>query len=121
MVACGGSRMGHDIALNGVFGNLGVGVAALLTGFLIDQISWRAAFWIPGVVSVVIGLAYGWHFRDRVGMKNAASASIATRSAAHSHGTNAEWRVMLIRVTGIIFFTTAVSSIIFRCTTFALP
>jgi hypothetical protein len=41
MVARGGSRMGHDIALNGVFGNLGVGVAALLTGFLIDQTSWR--------------------------------------------------------------------------------
>jgi hypothetical protein len=76
------------------------------------------------VVSVVIGLAYGWHFRDRVGIRNAASASIATPSApaaAPSHETNAEWRAMLIRVTAIIFFSTAVSSIIFQGTTFTLP
>lgn len=124
MVARGGSRMGRDIAINGVWGNLGVGVAALLTGFLIDQTGWRAAFWIPGVASVAIGLAYGAHFRDRIGMKNAASAAIATPAGSavpQPLGSDAEWRAMLIRVTAIIFFTTAVSSIIFQGTTFTLP
>ncbi len=124
MVARGGSRMGRDIAINGVWGNLGVGVAALLTGFLIDQTGWRAAFWIPGVVSVAIGLAYGSHFRDRIGLKNAASAAIETPAGSAvppSSGSDAEWRAMLIRVTAIIFFTTAVSSIIFQGTTFTLP
>ena len=37
MIARGGQQMGRDIAFNGVWGNTGVGCAALLTGFLIDQ------------------------------------------------------------------------------------
>ena len=36
MIARGGQQMGRDIAFNGVWGNMGVGCAALLTGFLID-------------------------------------------------------------------------------------
>ena len=34
MIARGGKSMGFDIAVNGVWGNMGVGCAALLTGFL---------------------------------------------------------------------------------------
>ena len=41
-----------------VWGNMGVGVAALLTSFLIDLAGWRAAFWLPGVLSVVLGVVY---------------------------------------------------------------
>lgn len=122
MIARGGQSMGLDLAVNGVWGNMGVGCAALLTGFLIDQTGWRTAFWLPGVLSVVFGFAYFFSFRDRVPLKNAASASVAKPSATPSDGTsNAEWRAMLIRVSMIIFFTTAVSSIIFQGTTFTLP
>lgn len=122
MIARGGQSMGLDLAVNGVWGNMGVGCAALLTGFLIDQTGWRTAFWLPGALSVAFGIAYLYIFRDRVPLKNAASASVAKPPAAPSDGTiNAEWRAMLIRVSLIIFFTTAVSSIIFQGTTFTLP
>jgi MFS family permease len=122
MVARGTKSMGMDIAVNGVWGNMGVGSAALLTGFLIDQTGWRAAFWMPGVVSVIIGLAYLFNFHDRVGLKNAASASLATPSTGTTDGAgNHDRRALLIRITTIIFFTTAVASIIFQGTTFALP
>ena len=122
MIARGGKSMGFDIAVNGVWGNMGVGCATLLTGFLIDQTGWRTAFWLPGAISVVIGLAYLVSYRDRLPLKNAASASVAAPgAAAPSAASNAEWRAMLIRVTMIIFFTTAVSSMIFQGTTFALP
>jgi MFS family permease len=122
MVARGTKNMGMDIAVNGVWGNMGVGSAALLTGFLIDQTDWRAAFWVPGIVSVLIGLAYLYYFHDRVGLKNAASASLATPPATGGVETSdADRRMMLIRITAIIFFTTAVASIIFQGTTFALP
>ena len=123
MIARGGKGMGMDIAVNGVWGNMGVGSAALLTGFLIDQVDWRAAFWVPGALSIAIGIAYTANFRDRVGTRNAASASVQTTAGDHisSGQTDPEWRAMLIRVTSIIFFTTAVSSIIFQGTTFALP
>jgi MFS family permease len=124
MVARGGARMGRDIAVNGVWGNLGVGSAALLTGALIDTAGWRAAFWVPGVISIAIGLAYAWHFSDRFSTRNAASAATPAPGSAttgEAQATTAEWRAMLIRITAIIFFTTAVSSIIFQGTTFALP
>ena len=122
MIARGGKSMGLDLAVNGVWGNMGVGSAALLTGFLIDQTGWRTAFWLPGALSVLFGLAYLYNFSDRVPLKNAATASVAKASSTSGDGTsNAEWRAMLIRVSMIIFFTTAVSSIIFQGTTFTLP
>ena len=122
MIARGGKSMGLDIAVNGVWGNMGVGCAALLTGFLIDQTGWRTAFWLPGAVSVLFGFAYLFNYKDRVPLKNAASASVAKPTEVSSDGTSTtEWRAMLMRVTAIIFFTTAVSSIIFQGTTFALP
>lgn len=122
MIARGGKSMGMDIALNGVWGNMGVGCAALLTGFLIDQTGWRPAFWLPGVFSVLVGLLYLHNFRDRIALNNAASASVAMPANTVEGGQNdADRRATLIRVTAIIFFTTAVSSIIFQGTTFSLP
>ena len=41
--------MGLDIAINGVWGNMGVGFAAFITGLMIDQTGWRSAFWLPGI------------------------------------------------------------------------
>ena len=52
------SNPGATIGLNGLSGNLGVAVAALLTGFLIQWLGWRAAFVVPGVLA----LACGWMF-----------------------------------------------------------
>ena len=46
---------GATIGFNGLAGNLGVAVAALLTGFLIQWQGWRAAFVVPGVVALVCG------------------------------------------------------------------
>ena len=41
---------GMRIAVNGVWGNLGVASAALITGYLIDNGGWRAAFIAAGRV-----------------------------------------------------------------------
>ena len=35
-------------------------LAAVVAGTLIDVSGWRAAFVIPGIVSVVTGLGYAW-------------------------------------------------------------
>ena len=58
MVVHGREKTGVPLAINGVFGNLGVAVAALLTGWLIDTAGWRSAFVLPGAVSIGIGFAY---------------------------------------------------------------
>ena len=58
MVIEGRRKTGLPIAINGVFGNLGVAAAALLTGYLIDTGGWRNAFVLPGAVSIGLGAAY---------------------------------------------------------------
>jgi MFS family permease len=49
---------GAVIGVNGLAGNLGIAVAALVTGFLIKWIGWRAAFAIPGILSIVCGIVF---------------------------------------------------------------
>ena len=57
MIAKGDKKMGLDIAVNGVWGNMGVGFAAFITGLMIDQMGWRSAFWLPGGVFGRAGFA----------------------------------------------------------------
>ncbi|TAD91843.1 MAG: MFS transporter [Alphaproteobacteria bacterium] len=47
---------GKAIGINGVFGSIGIGGAALVAGGLADVWSWRAAFIVPGAVCVAVGL-----------------------------------------------------------------
>ena len=74
MVVEGRTKIGIPLAINGVFGNLGVAAAALLTGWLIDSGGWRNAFVLPGAVSIALGAAYAaflWTGRAAAGTGDA--------------------------------------------------
>jgi MFS family permease len=58
IVEAAGDRVGRTIGLNGVFGNLGVSLAPLLTAALTAGFGWRMAFIAPGAVCMLIGLLY---------------------------------------------------------------
>lgn len=123
------SGTGMAIGINGVWGNLGVGSAALVTGWFIDHGGWRSAFIVPGIASIVIGLAYWWHVRGD--MAAAIAGKAAARAVTPGPANRADKPAMpaltaaskaaLWRLTAIVFFTTAVSSLVFQSTTFALP
>lgn len=49
---------GAVIGVNGLAGNLGVALAALVTGLLIKWIGWRAAFAVPGVLAIKCGIVF---------------------------------------------------------------
>ena len=49
---------GAVIGINGLAGNLGIAVAALVTGFLVKWIGWRAAFAVPGIVAIGCGIIF---------------------------------------------------------------
>lgn len=51
-------RPGRAIGFNGLMGNLGIAFAAVLTGWLVTTSGWRAAFWLPGLLSIAIGLVF---------------------------------------------------------------
>jgi MFS family permease len=44
---------GFTIGVNGLFGNLGIAVAAILTGLLVKHFGWRAAFAVPGGIALL--------------------------------------------------------------------
>jgi len=118
MVIQGRKKTGIPLAINGIFGNMGVASAALLTGFLIDTAGWRSAFVISGVVSVLLGFFYLLFVRaDRQAETDAPEAVAAGKKAE----PRSIPRNTLLRIFGIIFFTTAVGGLIFQSTTFALP
>jgi MFS family permease len=117
MVTAKWKNTGMRLAVNGVWGNLGVASAALITGYLIDNGGWRMAFIIPGALSIAVGLAYWVARRDEISAENTASKSAAAGGAAQTF----DHKGLLVRVSLIVFMTTAISSIIFQATTFALP
>ncbi len=119
LVVQGRKNTGVPLALNGVFGNIGVACAALLTGFLIDQTGWRSAFVWPGVVSIATGIAYAiflYVVRSK-GVKDD-HLGVTVEKAVEKQGMD---RRLLTRVFAIIFFSTAVGGFVFQSTTFSLP
>ena len=58
MLLQGAKRPGWTIGVNGFAGNLGVALAAVVTGFLVKYVGWRMAFAIPGVISLACGVAF---------------------------------------------------------------
>ena len=58
MVIEGEGNVGWRLGLNGVWGNMVVAGALLVTGFILAEYDWRLAFIIPGVLSTLIGLGY---------------------------------------------------------------
>ncbi len=114
-----GGNTGTAIAVNGVWGNLGVGSAALITGFAIDNGGWRAAFMLPGALALLLGLAYVFVAGPFI---DAASRKGAAKPAPHgADADSAGHRALVLRVTAIVLATTAISGLIFQSTTFALP
>jgi MFS family permease len=49
---------GAVIGINGLAGNLGIAVAALSTGFMVQWFGWRAAFALPGLLAIACGLLF---------------------------------------------------------------
>ena len=58
MVVEGRDKVGKALGINGVWGNMGVALAAIVAGALTSVLGWRYAFFIPGAITVLIGLAF---------------------------------------------------------------
>ena len=102
-------RAGHALAVNGVWGNLGVAAAALVTALLTDWVSWRAAFIVPGLLM----LACGWHYATIPAVVQSALASDG-RGAAAPTGDQASILAFLA-ISGLF------GGLIFTGATIALP
>jgi MFS family permease len=110
MIVSYAEKLGREMGINGVWGNLGVASSALVTGVIGQYFGWRAAFIIPGIVTIGIGIAFAMMVvhEDRTGSKQAAAqARIAKKDM---------WRVILA-----LFIVVIAISTTFNAVTVALP
>ena len=108
MLVQGVSNPGAVIGLNGLAGNLGIAVAALVTGFFVQWMGWRAAFVVPGLISIACGIAF------------AVVTPRETEAPAKRKGGQAKVALspqLLMRAFAVMTAAAAVSTILFNFTT----
>jgi MFS family permease len=103
-------RLGRALGVNGVYGNAGLAFAALLAGALADFASWRAAFIVPGIIAIGLGL---WFTR--------VVATVPLPRGAAKKPEARLPRAVLARVFGVVAVATAMGGIIFNATTVSMP
>ncbi len=111
MLVSGREKVGRILGVNGVYGNFGIAFAALTAGALAYWISWRAAFLLPGALSISIGIAFGILVPSP---RKAAQHAKGEGGIAISRGT-------LLRVFAILTVSTICGGIIFNATTVSMP
>ena len=100
-------KAGAVIGVNGLAGNLGIAVAALLTGYLVTVAGWRAAFIVPGIAALLLGV----YFAIKVPKESTAPGKKKSAKTLHVD------RATAARVFAVLTCTTTLGSLIFNFTT----
>jgi MFS family permease len=99
-------KPGITIGINGLAGNLGIAVAALVTGLFVKYFGWRAAFFVPGIISIALGLLF---------LKVAPlEAAAPAKKKAPPSTTD---RATMVRIVAVMTMTAITSSLVFNFTT----
>ncbi len=110
MLVAAPQKMGSVLGWNGLWGNLGLAFAALLTGALVDLAGWRAAFFVPGLICVAAGVGFLALVKDPGRVKK----------TSKSIGLHVDGRTMA-RIFAVLLVATACGGIIFNSTTVSMP
>lgn len=102
---------GRTMSLNGVCGNVGVSVAAVVTAALTAWAGWRWAFFIPAAVFIVTGIFY-LVLTPHDGQRRAV--------APHAQDVKLDRR-MIIAVVGLFLALSLSSGLVFNGLTVTLP
>ena len=103
-------KMGIALGWNGLYGNLGLAAAAIVSGALIDLFNWRVAFFVPGLVAIAAGVGFLTLVQD--------PGPVAKKSKGI--GLHVDGRTM-VRIFLILIVATACGGVIFNSTTVAMP
>ncbi len=110
MLTAHAEKVGRAIGINGVWGNLGVAFAALTAGAITQWLGWRAAFIVPGVIGILVGLAFLWLVPDQP----VASKTVARKSLdVPQH--------IVVRVFAVLALVTIAGGVVFNATTIGMP
>ena len=107
-------RRGRALAINGVFGNMGLAGAALATGLLSEQIGWRSAFIVPGLISIAVGCIYTWQSARK-------NVEPSATNAGPRESFIPDERRRQIRVFAIVLVAALFGGAVFNTVTISLP
>lgn len=119
MVVQNQEKVGRLLGINGVWGNMGIAAAAFVAGGLGSWISWEAAFYIPGAISIITGIIYIWVSRSW--QLNEKIAGPKTPNAFKSISLSRESRKTIMLVIGILAVAAFLIGLVFQTSTIALP
>lgn len=106
MLVQGATRPGATLGISGLSGNLGIALAALVTGVLVKLGGWRFAFALPGVVSLIVGIIFACVVPAETTAPHRRKATQKTESKSR-----------LVRVFLIVTATAITGSLLFNFTT----
>jgi FSR family fosmidomycin resistance protein-like MFS transporter len=106
------ANRGKVLGVNGIFGSIGIAGAGAVAGTLTDFAGWRAAFIVPGAVSIATGLAL-WFCLARGIVRESAPAAQRVETAP-SRGD-------MMRVFLVLMVTMFLGAIIYQSVQTALP
>lgn len=110
LVEAAGSKPGAQIGINGVFGNVGVASAPIVTAFLAGHYDWRLAFFIPGAFGLVLGAVW-WLRVPEYDASGGASAKPFPTIPRH----------LVRRAVIVLLLVAVVSGLVFNAFTILLP
>ena len=110
MLVAAPKNLGMALGWNGLWGNLGLAFAAIISGALMDLWGWRAAFFVPGLAAMAAGIAFLLLVPD--------PGPVPKRSK--TIGLHLDTRTMG-QIFAILLVATAFGGVIFNATTVAMP
>jgi len=111
LVEAAGDKVGSAVGVNGVFGNLGLAFAAVVTGAVTEAVGWRAAFILPGIMSVAAGLGFAALVRGDGSQGRAAKAMPQLDVS----------RAVQVKVFAMVALASVLGGMLFYAGTVALP
>ncbi len=97
------ARPGVAIGWNNLAGNFGIAIAAFLTGFMVKASGWRAAFMLPALLAIALGLLFS-RVAPRETLAPAAAAASAPRAGPRRFAVRMLTVMTLSAVTGSLLF-----------------
>ena len=110
MLVAAPKNLGMALGWNGLWGNLGLAFAAIVSGALMDLWGWRAAFFVPGIAAMAAGVAFLLLVPDPGPVKK----------RSKTIGLHLDTRTMG-QIFAILLVATAFGGVIFNATTVAMP
>ncbi|HET7364053.1 MAG TPA: MFS transporter [Burkholderiales bacterium] len=110
MLVASPKDLGMALGWNGLWGNLGLAFAAIISGALMDLWGWRAAFFVPGLAAMAAGAGFLLLVPDPGPVKKK-SKTIGLHLDARTMG----------HIFAILLIVTACGGVIFNSTTVAMP